>query len=581
MNVRFLEIDIEGFMSIGKSTISLTDRGLTLVQGVNRFKDDNARSNGSGKSSIFEAIYWTLTGTTIRGTKDVINKNYSSGCSCSLTFEYNGDKFTIVRSRGHEINGTSVKLYINDEDKSGKGIKETEKLIESSLDMMDTTIISSVIILGQGLPSKFTSYSAANRKQLLENMSRLSETLDVLNDKLAIRNSQLSTELREVLDQINGNASKMDTYKKMIEDKTRRMSECSERSIDEIKAEKAMVTEQMISIEEQRKDLKNAYNEALGDRTSSERSYHENNTNARNLEREMTYTLNQINQLLDNRVCPTCGRPHDEETLKTNLIKAQDLQHKYDDLAKMKLSHEQAAILAKNDMEYYESQRVAFDTALNTISTTLSDLFKIIEKDNTLLSLLSQDQSDIESMEKEIVNLTYETEGLLNKQMEIQSHQKDVSTISRFASREFRGYMIDGVIEFINDRLKVYSSKLFSDNSIAFYLDGNSISIEVNGKSYEGLSGGERQKVDIAIQFSLRDMIMKLSGFNCNILVMDEVFDNLDQAGCEQLLDVIQTSYNDIESVYIITHHTDIPIPYDSKLIVDKDVNNLSSVREE
>ena len=581
MNIRFIEIDIQGFMSIGHSTVSLTDRGLTLVQGFNHFKDDNARSNGSGKSSIFEAIYWTLTGSTIRGTKDVVNKNYSSGCSCSLTLEYNGDKFVIVRSRGHEIHGTSLRLWINDEDKSGKGIKETENLISTSLDMVDSTVISSVVILGQGLPSKFTSYGASSRKQLLESMSKLSDTLDVLNTKLSIRNSQLSDQLRGLQDKINQHQSSIRTYQSMISSKTERMEKCSGRSVEEVQAIIDKATQDLRDAESGKESVTTAINA----NTEEQKKYSMNRQSYALEMRSAMATIQSVNgtiaNLKNSRSCPTCGKPFDTETIKSNQVKIHELEIQLVELNKTISSLKEKDAEAMTYVDYYGVIISQLQKSSNEYLKTINDLRSVIFENTTILNLLKQDQSDISDMTSKISELEDEISRLRVEVGEVESRQKNVSAISRFASRDFRGYMIDGVIEFINDRLKVYSSKLFTDNSIAFYLDGNNINIEVNGKSYEGLSGGERQKVDIAIQFSLRDMIMKLSGFNCNILVMDEVFDNLDQAGCQQLLDVIQSSYSDIESVYIITHHSDIPIPYDSKLVVDKDTNNLSSVREE
>ena len=76
MDIKFKKLHIKNFMSIGEADIDLSDRAFTLIEGVNNNENDNARSNGSGKSSIFEALVWTLTGTTMRGNKDVVNFNF-------------------------------------------------------------------------------------------------------------------------------------------------------------------------------------------------------------------------------------------------------------------------------------------------------------------------------------------------------------------------------------------------------------------------------------------------------------------------------------------------------------------------
>ena len=63
-----------------------------------------------------------------------------------------------------------------------------------------------------------------------------------------------------------------------------------------------------------------------------------------------------------------------------------------------------------------------------------------------------------------------------------------------------------------------------------------------------------------------------------NILVVDEIFDNLDRVGCEKVINLISTKLSDISSVFIVSHHSDIDIPYDRELVVIKDMNGVSRV---
>ena len=72
-------------------------------------------------------------------------------------------------------------------------------------------------------------------------------------------------------------------------------------------------------------------------------------------------------------------------------------------------------------------------------------------------------------------------------------------------------------------------------------------------RAYENLSGGEKQKIDLIIQFSIRDMLSKQLGFTSNILVLDEVFDGLDSKGCTKVIDMI-ASVSDIKNIFIVTH---------------------------
>ena len=60
---------------------------------------------------------------------------------------------------------------------------------------------------------------------------------------------------------------------------------------------------------------------------------------------------------------------------------------------------------------------------------------------------------------------------------------------------------------------------------------------------------------------------------------MDEIFDNLDMIGCQKIIDIITQTLTDIDSVYIITHHSDLQIPYDKEIIVTKDNNGNSHIK--
>ena len=99
-----------------------------------------------------------------------------------------------------------------------------------------------------------------------------------------------------------------------------------------------------------------------------------------------------------------------------------------------------------------------------------------------------------------------------------------------------------------------------------------------DGRYYESLSGGEKQKIDIIIQLALKDLLSAHLGLRTNIIVLDEIFDNLDQAGCQKILDVLST-ITDIESIFIISHHTtELQLSYDTEIVVEKDNDGVSHI---
>ena len=100
MTVRFEKIVLNNFLSFNHAEIDLNDKGYCLVSGENHFKKDNALSNGSGKSTIWSAICYALTGETIQGIHTNlknINASEDDEMFVELTFNADGKQYVIKR----------------------------------------------------------------------------------------------------------------------------------------------------------------------------------------------------------------------------------------------------------------------------------------------------------------------------------------------------------------------------------------------------------------------------------------------------------------------------------------------------
>ena len=159
----------------------------------------------------------------------------------------------------------------------------------------------------------------------------------------------------------------------------------------------------------------------------------------------------------------------------------------------------------------------------------------------------------------------------------LDARMKIVTKFETIAKRDFRGYLLQDIIVYINQRSKEYCKQVFGTEIIDFSLDGNAISISYNGKQYEALSGGERQKLDIIIQLAIRDVLCAYTNFSTNIIVLDEIFDNLDDIGSGNIVELISNNLTDIKGIYIISHHAkSLNIPYDNELMVVKNESGVS-----
>ena len=161
MYIKFLKIDIEGFQAIKQATLSLDKQGVVQVQGINKY-EQNANSNGSGKSSCFEAILWALFGKTSVGISDPSCRYLTSGCCVSLDFVIDKTTYNIKRFVKYGKEGSGLRFLVNDEDKTCRNKTDTDKLIKDTLPFTIDTFLS-IFFLSQGFNSRLSILTPSGR----------------------------------------------------------------------------------------------------------------------------------------------------------------------------------------------------------------------------------------------------------------------------------------------------------------------------------------------------------------------------------------------------------------------------------
>ena len=135
------------------------------------------------------------------------------------------------------------------------------------------------------------------------------------------------------------------------------------------------------------------------------------------------------------------------------------------------------------------------------------------------------------------------------------------------------------IINYIDSRAKDYCSTVFGTKELSLSLNGNALDITYCGKQFDGLSGGEKQRVDLILQLAIRDLLTSYLGLNANILVLDEVTDFLDKKSCQAVMRLLEKELNTVESVFIISHHADeLELPVDSEIKVIKNELGISEL---
>lgn len=624
MRIKLDYVNIHSFMSIGDAEVNFTSNGFTVVNGKNNRVEDNASSNGSGKSSIWESIIWALTGQTLRGTTDVCNHFYNDAAEVKVSFTVDNDEYDITRTASTKSSNSTLKIIHNGEDISGKGIRDTKNILSEYLPELTPELLGGIIIFGQGMPEKFTNRKPSKRKELLESLTDSDYMIEDLKIKVSSRQQELKTELSNCGNSVAESSAKIsmlnsrlnsssvalqalmnpDEYEAQI---TRYTSEVNTKKnalellIQHIKHNDDKIKELSEAKDKLRENISNICNELA-------KEYNPIITDVKNKINLATAEINTVRSEIAHRksvkdICPTCGQKlpgvvkldtteleyrlatlqTDSEVNKAELTRLTDELEDKQTFMSVEMQKELDEI--SNSIRLTESECVYDRNAERTLSREISQLEVLIAETNAKLESV-HDKRD--SLNKEIEDCrlqikSYE-EVISQNESKIRTLDNSLARLRVFDTylkRDFRGYLLSSVIKFIDEKCKHYCSSIFNTRLIEFKLDGNDIAITYDNKEYEMLSGGEKQKIDIIIQFAIRDMLCTYRGFQTNLLVLDEVFDNLDAVGCQKILDVITTQLTDVDSVYIVTHHADeLNIPYDNILTVEKDITGVSSINQ-
>lgn len=615
MNIKMLEID--NFLGIGSAAINFNNiSGLTLIDGENS-DSPTASSNGAGKSSIFEAIYWCLYGSTKRGLSgdDVVNTTAKKGCEVKLWF----DDYLIKRGRKENF------LYLYKLDKNGfaedltKGTaKETQALIDSIVGMSDLTF-SKIAHFGQGDIKDFASLTDAELKQVFEQslgigffadkMLKLRDNKSIVMS--AIRDceadiTRIKNEISYLEDNISFIGDSLSKREASIEESKRHLSElelsakdkqavalrkASEIKTKEVECEAASQAMKELELEKDKvwKDL-----ELAKDRLRSAEF------TLGQLTKNMADGMLELNNIPQN--CDKCKRPYDKESLKAA---ADKIAGKIRD-DNSRLVHQKAivdeAIKEKNALEVKYG---ALEAKLKELSSTQSTL-ATLNVERSFLKSLSSELSDIanriifirtqigsfEALSKEEVAKRDEILGKL-KTLKVALKDSNKSLVDATANLEdikaleeilgnggLKSYIFDNITPELNRVVGEYMNVLNPSISIEIstmsklksgeYRDKFSINIDDGSgvRSYKGFSGGEKQFINLSIALAFNTICRLMTKNSLNVLWLDEPFESLDETASERAVELCKQFSKGIEKPFIISHNPAVRDVISSKIVV-------------
>jgi DNA repair exonuclease SbcCD ATPase subunit len=558
------DFTVRNFMSVGNTTqaVNFDRNDLTLVLGENLDLggDDSGARNGTGKTTIINALSYGLYGNALTNIKkdNLINKTNTKGMLVTVDFESNGTRYRIERGRKPGI----MKFWVGDteqeitDDAQGDS-RETQAHIERLLGMSHDMFRHIVALNTYTEP--FLSLKANDQRVIIEQLlgiTLLSEKADRLKElSKATKDAITQEEFRikavtdantRIRDQIEATRRRQTLWlKKKEEDLQKLVAAYDELSHLDIEAE--LVAHQQLS---EYNKKKSEIDRIRGHIAQNERDQARENKTIAKLEAEMT--------ALQNHQCPACGQDiHDNNH-------EQMLEDKKKQISEVALN----ALAANTQwLENTEALKALGELGERptVYYTNEADAFEHRSSMGSILTQLTAKQEEADPYVEQIAEM--QTQGVeeinydvMNELTSLKEHQDFLLKLLTNKDSFIRKRIIDQNLNYLNARLGYYLDRIGLPHTVKFNND-LTVSITELGRDldFDNLSRGERNRLILSLSWSFRDVWESLYQ-PINLLFIDELVDSgMDSSGVENSLSILKKMSRDSnKSIWLVSHKDEL-----------------------
>ena len=561
----FESVKYKNFLSAGNqiTEINLNKSKSTLIVG----------QNGSGKSTALDALSFALFGKAHRNIKkdQLINSINRKECVVETEFIIGKSKYRIKRG----IKPTIFEIW-----KDGVMInqsshaKEYQKILEQNILKLNHKSFHQVVVLGSSSFVPFMQLTSHIRREVIEDLLDIN-IFSKMNIKLREKNYKLKDRIKEVGDDIRIQNNKIETQNKYIKDVKILNEEVKEDKLTQIDNAYHEVIElkQRIKVAQGDYDLHNP---------KVEKDLNKYNDHKQANMHAMARIKSRIESVVknakfyeDHLECPTCTQSITQE-IRENKIQeskddAKDLQKNMNELSEKAEGIKNALEGAISHHEYY--REVLSD--INNDNKEITRLNNLMTKLNGEVS--NNNSTDLEKANKELKSLSIELDLLDTKKIDLsETFSYNSAILEMLRDSGIKTKIIKQYLPIINKLVNQYLQVL--DFYVHFDLDENFVetirSRHRDAFTYDSFSEGEKQRIDLALLFSWRQIAKMKNSIATNLLVLDETFDSsLDIDGVENLLKILNTLSDDT-NVFVISHKREVlDDKFESKIEFYKEKN--------
>ena len=542
----FEKIRYKNFLSTGNqfTEIDFTKTATTLVIG----------NNGAGKSTMLDALTFSLFGKSYRGVNKplLINSVNEKDCLVEIEFKIGNTAWKVVRG----IKPAVFQIYKDGELlNSDAAAKDQQTWLERVVLKMNYKSFTQIVILGSSNFIPFMQLPAASRREVIE---------DLLDIKIfSSMNTVVKENIKASKDEIRTLDYKTDNLEEKVKMQKDFIAEVERLATEDIGAKKTQIKTLTDTQDNLLKDSL-AVENSLIDKQKELEKYSGATAKLRklgNLKGKISQKVSVITEehkfFSDNTVCPTCTQSI-EETFRINRIT--DAQNKAKELRSGFIQLEEA-IKEEEERERHFS----------TVSKEVTNLTHEISQINTKISGYQRQVRDLEQEIQTVAtrlaerNSEHEKLESLEEQFKIASEEteskKDQLTNFNFVydllkDGGVKTQIIKKYLPLINSQVNKYLQMM--EFFINFCLDeefNESIQSPIQEDfSYSSFSEGEKMRIDLALLFTWREIAKIKNSLNCNLIIFDETFDSsLDGFGTDEFMKIIRFVIKDANT-FVISH---------------------------
>tara|TARA_R110000744_G_scaffold7550_2_gene26176 strand:- start:138 stop:1913 length:1776 start_codon:yes stop_codon:yes gene_type:complete len=556
------DITIKNFMSVGNVTqaVRFNDNGLTLVLGNNIDLGGDGSRNGTGKTTIINALSYAMYGNALTNIRkdNLINKTNGKNMLVTLDFEKDGVKYRIERGRRSNI----FKYYVNDIDtdagneaqgENRQTQADVEKLFGMSHDMFKH------IVALNTYTEPFLSMRANDQRAIIEQLlgiTMLSEKAESLKEKQRLNKDAIKEEEYRIKAVEDANQ----TIAKSISDLERRQSlwqTKKEKTLQELEIAINTLDKVDITSEIENHQLLTAYLDKKSQINTIE-SEITRLTSSINREQKRLDKGSKDLTATEEHTCYACGQEiHDEkheEILQTKRAAVTESQGIIDTDTDLKSQY----AVALSDLGELEQMP-------STLYNTEQEAYQHQSQVDKLLSEYSNKQNETDTYQEQVDSLK-ETAlqevswDKMNELVRVKEHQDFLYKLLTNKDSFIRKRIIEQNLQYLNSRLAYYLTKLGLPHEVSFQPD---LAVEITelGREldFDNLSRGERNRLILGLSWSFRD-VFETMNTPLNFLAIDELVDSgMDTNGVDSALSVLKKMERERgKNIFLISHRDEL-----------------------